>query len=218
MTDTRIRIALVEDDLELCRELQRALSGSRHVVLSSVHHDAETALASLVEQRAPVDVAVVDLGLPGTSGIEVIRELAERRREVESVVFTVSEDDDSVFGALMAGASGYILKSAGSKRMIEAVLDVARGGAPMSPAIGRRVLARLRTSDEPHTMPRLGGLTQREGEILAMLAKGMTYASIARSLSIGVGTVQSHVKAIYRKLNIHSKAEALAEAYRRGLR
>jgi DNA-binding NarL/FixJ family response regulator len=223
MSSDRIRVVVVEDDRAVCERIARTLERSDDVMLATVFHDAEAALVNLVEERAAVDVAVIDLVLPNMSGVELIRRLGIERADVETVVLTNAEDDASVFDALQAGASGYLLKTDGIAALHENIAVLLRGGSPKSPVIARRVIEGLRgdrgarpLGTEPTTDA--GPLTEREREVLSRLARGSSYASIGRELGIGTGTVQSHIKSIYRKLGIHSRSEAVREAYRRRLR
>jgi DNA-binding NarL/FixJ family response regulator len=213
---TAIRAVLIDDDRLVCDEVRRLLLPRSDAKLVGVFHDAPSGLRGLVDDKLACEVALVDLGLPGMSGIEVVRRLASARPEVDCLVFSASADDDDVFEALQAGASGYLLKGTDGQKLLDSIIEVAAGGAPMSPAIARRVLGRLRDSRPPPKEPE-AHLTPRETEVLEMLARGLTYALIARALGIGAGTVQSHIKTIYRKLEINSKAEAAAEAFRRRL-
>ncbi len=214
-----IRTILVDDDRALCDEVRRILAPSTVASLVGVFYDAESALAVALSRKIAVDVAVVDVDLPGLSGIEAVRRLAAARPEVHCLMFTVSDHDDGVFRALEAGACGYLLKSTDASRLVERIVEVAGGGAPMSPGIARRVLARFRGPRPPMASDAspVTNLTPRELEVLEMLGRGLTYGMIGRGLGIGTGTVQSHVKAIYRKLEVSSKAEAAVEAHRRGL-
>jgi two-component system nitrate/nitrite response regulator NarL len=171
--------------------------------------------AVLLARRSQPDVALVDLGLPDVSGIEVIGQL---RRDVPAcvpVVFTVFDDAPTIFAALRAGARGYILKSTPTERLISLLREAHEGGLPLSPAVASLVVDAV-LNGEQQTATR-GALTARETELLVLLARGATYAECASTLGIGVGTVQSYVKSIYAKLDVSSKAEAAVAAVRLGL-
>ena len=138
------------------------------------------------------------------------------------LVITASADEVNVLACIEAGASGYVLKDAGSVDIVRAILDLLAGGAPMSPAIARMVLARIRDGKKDVQVAPTGpvdpaALTKREATILDLIARGETYGEAARLLSVSVGTIQTHIKSIYAKLSVHSRGEAVFEAHRRGL-
>lgn len=207
-----VHVLLVEDDPEVTRDLVRLVADHEVLELAAAFDAAEPALAA-VTSGLTADVALVDLGLPRMSGHELIRRLKAVRPGLEIVVLTALADDDSLYGALRAGASGYLLKDAEPGELADAVLQVHRGGAPMSPSIARRVLLEFR---QPPPDP-ASALTARESEVLQLLVKGASYPLIGKALTISLSTVQSHIRAIYRKLEVCTKAEATAEAYKRGM-
>lgn len=170
--------------------------------------DAMTALAGGLE----FEVAIVDLGLPDGSGLDVIREIRRTRPTATPLVFTVFDDPERVFGALQAGARGYLLKDVPPTRMLQALRDAADGGAPLSPAVARQIV-------DSFSPPRRSGdeLTRREREVLVCLVRGDTYDEAATALGVTLSTVQSHVRTVYSKLEVTSKAGATREAIRRGL-
>jgi DNA-binding NarL/FixJ family response regulator len=208
-----VRVVVVEDDPVVAEGVAQVLRGTRFEVAARFG-DAESALGAL-RRGLGADVALVDLGLPGLPGVELIRRLAGARPPVECVVLTVHDDDDHLFGALRAGATGYLLKSAPDGALVDGLEQLAAGGAPMSAGIARRVLRGLRAEAAP--APDAAPLTPREVEVLDLLSRGFTYASIGRGLGIACGTVQAHIKSIYRKLDVATKAEAATEGFRRGL-
>lgn len=212
MNDATVRVMLVEDDPAVASELARIVTDRPEVSLAGSFGAGEPALTA-VRAGLVVDVALVDLRLPGMSGHELIRKLKAAREALEIVVLTVFEDDESLYGALRAGASGYLLKDDAPDELVDALLQVHRGGAPMSPSIARRVLLEFR---QPPAAPDLA-ITARERDVLELLTKGASYSLIGKALSISTSTVQTHIRAIYRKLEVSTKAEATAEAYRRGI-
>lgn len=212
MSVPALRVILVEDDPVLSQEISRAFASRSELTIVASFGAAEPALAA-IEAGLGADVALVDLRLPRMCGQDLIRELRAMRAALEVVVLTIFEDDESLYGALRAGASGYLLKDAPHAELADALLQVHRGGAPMSPSIARRVLLEFR---EPVRAPALA-LTPREHDVLVLLTKGASYPLIGRTLSIATSTVQTHIRAIYRKLEVSTKAEATAEAYRRGI-
>ncbi|MEZ0484910.1 response regulator [Fibrella aquatica] len=153
------------------------------------------------------DVVLMDIDLPGRSGIDAVRSLRERYSHVDVLMLTVFDDDERVFEAIRAGATGYLLKKTPPVRLLEAIQEVYDGGAPMSPAIARRVMGALQIRPNPH----LADLTPRESEVLALLAKGNSYKMVAAQLGITVETTRTHIKRIYEKLHVHSVTEALAK-------
>jgi DNA-binding NarL/FixJ family response regulator len=173
----------------------------------------EEALAQL--EPAAVDVILTDLGLPGMSGTEGIRILRERAPDVPILALTVYDDQDEVFDALCAGASGYLLKNTPPERLLESLREVAAGGAPMSPEVARRVIDLFREIRPPSRGT--CHLTPQETELLKLLVEGHHYKTAADAMGISVNTVAFHVKNVYAKLQVHSKSEAVARALRDGL-
>lgn len=205
-----VTVFVVEDDEEVRRDLARVVEARPELALAAAFDAAEPALEAVLAGLA-ADVALVDLGLPRMQGQDLIRRLKAARPSLEIIVVTVFEDDDNLYGAVRAGASGYLLKDTTEADLVRAVLDAHRGGAPMTPSIARRILVDLR---EPAPDPGVS-LSAREVEVLQLLTKGASYPEIGKMLAITLSTVQSHIRAIYRKLEVCTKAEATAEAYRR---
>lgn len=171
--------------------------------------EAKEALARGVE----VTVALVDLRLPDGSGLEVIAALAAAQPSAHTLVLTKFADPDEIVAAMRAGAVGYLLKHTPRGRILQALDEAELGGAPMSPEIARKLVESLRPRKEITD----SGLTSREHEVLVELARGSRYRDIAARLGVGEGTVQTHVKSIYKKLHVTSKAAATREALRRRL-
>jgi DNA-binding NarL/FixJ family response regulator len=161
---------------------------------------------------APPDVALVDLGLPDVSGVVVIAALRRGAPRCVPLAFTVFDDAPTILAALRAGARGYLLKGTPSDRIVPLIREALAGGLPLSPSVASLLVANML---EPRATEQ--SLTERETELLALLARGTTYAACASVLGIGVGTVQSYVKSIYGKLEVSSKAEAAVAAVRLGL-
>lgn len=158
------------------------------------------------------DVAVVELDVPGGLGLDVIRGLRQIRPACPIIVFTALGDDTSLFDALRAGATGFVTKPTSPAALHAAIVEAFAGGAPLSPAIARRVVTSFAAP-----LPTTSELTPREREVLALLARGHTYPDVATALGLGLGTVQGYVKSLYRKIEVSSKAEAAAYASRLGL-
>lgn len=170
----------------------------------AVYPTAEEALKKL--EGVPFDVAVVDIHLPGMSGIEFVVRLREIRPSVICMMLTMYEDSQTIFDALKAGASGYLLKRASAREIVAAVKEVAGGGSPMSPQIARCVVDFFHES--PRSRQPLETLTERERTVLELLAQGALYKEISDTLQITMSTVRYHVRQIYDKLHVHSRTEA----------
>lgn len=203
-----ITVAIVEDDGDIRESLALLINGTPGFSCINTYSDCETALDGIVED--PPDVVLMDVGLPGMSGIEGIRLLKERLHEINLVVLTVHDESKLVFDALCAGACGYLLKDTPPAKLLEAIRETDEGGAPMSTQIARMVVGSFRTN--PHT-----ALTQRETEVLEQLCKGKSYKMIADTLFISEETVRRHIKHIYKKLQVGSKSEAVAKALKEKL-
>ena len=170
------------------------------------------------------DVAMLDLGLPDGSGVEVVQALREKQPEAQSVVVTIHEDDDHLFPALQAGAFGYLLKEQSREQLSEQLQRISQGEPPLSPSIARRVIQYFTTQarqqqhmSEPDNVTPHVQLTDRENEVLLRVAKGFTLPEIGVQLNLSRHTIADYVKQIYRKLNVSSRAEATLEAQRLGL-
>ena len=170
------------------------------------------------------DVAMLDLGLPDGSGVEVVQALREKQPEAQSVVVTIHEDDDHLFPALQAGAFGYLLKEQSREQLSEQLQRISQGEPPLSPSIARRVIQYFTTQarqqqhmSEPDNVTPHVQLTDRENEVLLRVAKGFTLPEIGQQLNLSRHTIADYVKQIYRKLNVSSRAEAALEAQRLGL-
>ena len=180
-------------------------------------HDAREHISA---QR--FDLALVDLGLPDGSGVEVVAALREAQPEAQSVVVTIHDDDDHLFPALQAGAFGYLLKEQSREQLAEQLRRISAGEPPLSPSIARRVIqyfAAQQRSQFREKTPLMPGvtLTERENEVLLRVAKGFTLPEIGVQLNLSRHTIADYVKQIYRKLNVSSRAEAALEAQRLGL-
>jgi DNA-binding NarL/FixJ family response regulator len=164
------------------------------------------------------DLALIDLGLPDGSGVDVVEKLRETQSECQSVVVTIHDDDDHLFPALQAGAFGYILKEQPREAITEQLQRMSQGEPPLSPSIARRVIAFFAAQAKPPTdnLPHVS-LTERESEVLLRVAKGYTLPEIGVQLGLSRHTIADYVKQIYRKLNVSSRAEAALEAQRLGL-
>lgn len=205
-----IRVGIIEDLPEVREGLMALIDGADGFRCSCGYRTMEEALARLVP--GSVDVILTDLGLPGMSGTEGIRILRERAPDVPILALTIYDDQDEVFDALCAGASGYLLKNTPPERLLESLREVAAGGAPMSPEVARRVIHLFRQIRPPSR----GAchLTPQETELLKLLVEGHHYKTAADVMGISVNTVSFHLKNVYAKLQVHSKSEAVARALR----
>jgi DNA-binding NarL/FixJ family response regulator len=159
------------------------------------------------------DVVLVDIGLPGMSGVEGIPLLRQRCPRSVLIMLTVYEDDERIFSAICAGASGYLLKKTPPARLLECLKEAVNGGAPMSPEVARRVIELFREVRPPE--PSIHELTPHELRLLRLLAEGHNYKTAAAELGVSVNTISFHMKHVYAKLHVHSKSQAVAEALRR---
>jgi DNA-binding NarL/FixJ family response regulator len=221
-----IKVLIVEDDAVTRRALSLAIESSPELQLVGALEAVKPAVEWLA--TGAIDVLLTDLGLPDGTGIDVIRACVRHLPKCDIMVITMSSDEDNVLACIEAGATGYVLKDAGRLDVVNAVLELRAGGSPMSPIIARKVLARARAREEASDAAKKNdspaadapppvSLTKREAVILDLIARGDSYGDVARTLSLSVGTVQTHIKNIYDKLSVHSRGEAVFEAHRRGL-
>lgn len=205
-----IIVAIIEDLREVREGLTALVNGTPGFRCSGGFRTVEDALRAMDRERP--DVVLVDLGLPGLSGIEGIRIMKERYPETPTVVLTVYDDEDEIFNALCAGASGYLLKNTPPARLLECLQEVVAGGAPMSPEVARRVVKLFREIRPPARASH--NLTPQETELLKLLVEGHNYKTAAAELGITTNTVSFHLRNIYAKLQVHSKSEAVVKALR----
>jgi DNA-binding NarL/FixJ family response regulator len=210
---TAIRVGIIEDQ-RLTRDLLRTLlDETEGFRVAAVFGSMEEALPAIAWDLP--DVALVDIGLPGMSGIQGIRLLRDRFPHVLPLVLTVYEDDDRIFDAICAGACGYILKRTPFAGLGESIRELVNGGAPMSPQVARKVMRAFRDSRAPRRTD--CKLTPHELRLLKLLVEGHTYKTAAVELKISAHTVSFHLRSIYEKLHVHSKSEAVGKAMRDGL-
>lgn len=205
-----LRVAVVEDHHKIREFLEFLLNNTEGFRCTGTFRTMEEAL-DRVGSDLP-DLVLVDIGLPGMSGVEGIKLLKERYPNVLLVMNTVYDDDERIFDALCAGASGYLLKKMAPARLLESIREVVAGGAPMSPEVARRVVELFRVIRPPE---RAGHqLTPHETRLLKLLVDGHSYKSAAAELKVSVKTISFHLQRIYEKLQVHSKSEAVAKALR----
>jgi len=204
-----ISIAIVED-LDVVRNgLKDFISLSTDFLVVGAFKTGEEAFEHLPEIKP--DIVIMDINLPGMNGIECIRRVKDKSPGTQFMMFTVYENDDKVFEALKAGASGYLLKNTGLLHIAESVKELHEGGSPMSANIARKMVNLFRDNDKKN--PFLDLLSNREKEILQLLAKGLLYKEIAEQLGITTGTVRIHIHKIYEKLHVQNRTEAINKAF-----
>jgi DNA-binding NarL/FixJ family response regulator len=204
-----ITLAIVEDLDEVREGLKQFISLNPEFKVLDTYKTAEEALHSLPGIHP--DIVIMDINLPGISGIECIRLVKKKTPNTQFMMFTVYENDEKVFEALKAGASGYLLKNTGLLQITESLKELYDGGSPMSSNIARKLVTVFRqqhTETEP-----METLSKRENEVLQLLSKGLLYKEIADQLSISTGTVRQHIHKIYEKLHVQNRTEAINKAF-----
>lgn len=204
-----ITLAIVEDLDEVRDGLKNFIALSQDFKVLSTFKTAEDAVNDLPKLKP--DIVIMDINLPGMNGIECIQLVKDKSPATQFMMFTVYENDEKVFEALKAGASGYLLKNTGLVQLIESLKELHNGGSPMSANIARKLVTLFRS--EQRQTPSLEELSQRENEILQLLAKGLLYKEIAEQLSISVSTVRQHIHHIYEKLHVQNRTEAINKAF-----
>jgi DNA-binding NarL/FixJ family response regulator len=199
----QIRLVIVEDDLETREHITAFLRATPDFLLVGSYANAEEAL--IETDFSSLDVLLTDIALPGKSGIDLIKEIKSKHHRLQCVILTVFEDDDHVFSALKAGATGYILKGARPSKLIDAIDEVMSGGSPMTGTIARKVMESFRQKEVLQS----GQLTERENQLLQHLSMGLRYKEIAEEFHISVETVRTHIRNIYQKLQVQSRMEAI---------
>ena len=204
-----ISVSIVEDEPKTRESLLRLLSRATHLRCISNYATGEEALRGILAEKP--DVALVDINLPGMSGIECVAKLKLKMPGLRVLMLTTYEDSDRIFDSLRAGASGYLLKKAGYNGLIQAIDEVHAGGAPMTAQVARQVVEHFHRIQKPASD--VEKLTAREQEILALLVKGFLYKEISERLNISMSTVSMHLQHIYEKLHVQSRAEATAKFF-----
>lgn len=206
-----ISLAIVEDLDEVRDGLKNFISLSPDFKILDTFRTAEEAVEEL--PRLKPDIVIMDINLPGMNGIECIKQIKDKSPATQFMMFTVYENDEKVFEALKAGASGYLLKNTGLVQLIESLKELHDGGSPMSANIARKLVTLFR--NQKTETSNLEILSNRENEILQLLAKGLLYKEIAEQLSISVSTVRQHIHHIYEKLHVQNRTEALNKVFGR---
>lgn len=212
-----ISVSIVEDNDKLRATLAKVIGRAEGFRFVSDYRSAEDALEDL--PKAKPNVVLMDINLPGINGVECVRRLKERLPETQVMMLTVYEDTENIFNALAAGASGYMLKRTPTKELLDAIREVNRGGSPMTTHIARMVVQSFRKPAEPAPAPapadELAILSEREQQVLDLLAQGLIYKEIADKLNIGYETVHTYIRRIYEKLQVRTRTEAIAKFLQR---
>jgi len=206
-----IQVALVEDDPGVRANLAAMINSAPGFACQAAYPDGISALKGIPANRP--DVVLMDINMPGMLGTECVQRLRTAVPGLPVLMLTVYDDSEQVFKSLMAGATGYLLKRTSKDKLLEAIREINSGGAPMSRQIAKRVVQFFQeirqAPDEVRRAPEVKNLTEREEQVLASLAKGLSYKEIADALTISFETVRTHVRSIYEKLHVHSRTEAV---------
>lgn len=206
-----VTVSIVEDLDEVREALQRLINQSENFSLVDGFNNAEQAEKNI--PLHPPDIVIMDINLPGMSGIECINRIKEKCNDTQFMMFTIYEDDEKVFEALKAGAHGYLLKKTSKEKLLEALEELHNGGSPMSTNIARKVIEAFEKKDQP--AEEINSLTNKEKQILDLLAKGFLYKEIASQLNSTRNTIKQHIHHIYEKLHVQNRTEALNKAFPR---
>ncbi|WP_298119160.1 response regulator transcription factor [Flavobacterium sp.] len=203
-----ITICIIEDIIDIQKGLKAIIENDNRFKLLNCFDNAEDAI-ELIPSLQP-NVVITDINLPNKSGIDCVHEIKQVFQDIQFIMFTIYEDNDQVFEALKAGASGYILKNTSPNKIVESILELYEGGSPMSPKIARKVLSSF---NQNISNPVNQLITKREQEVLELLSKGFLYKEIADKLNISLSTVKRHLNHIYTKLQVQNKTEAVNKLY-----
>jgi DNA-binding NarL/FixJ family response regulator len=206
----KIKVSIVEDNHEIRNGYQFVLNSSNHFQCASTYTNGEDALSNILNDNP--SIIVMDINLPGISGIECIRRLKKKGYEGQFMMFTVYDDDENVFEAIESGAAGYLLKKTLPEKFIEALLEINEGGSPMSASIARKLVQKFQNNKNITSQHDL--LSSREHEIITLISKGFLYKEVAEKLFITTGTVKQHIHKIYEKLHVQNKTEAINKYFK----
>jgi DNA-binding NarL/FixJ family response regulator len=207
-----ISVAIVEDNVAVCASLERVIAAAKEFTCLSTSRDAEHALLAIPKKKP--DVVIMDIELPGISGIECTARLKRLLPELRILILTVYKDHEQIFKALEAGASGYLLKRSSSEEILRAIRDVKEGGAPMSAEIAAKVVQSFHKPATTAAATAIQSLTTREAEVLRLLAEGYVSKEIADKLDISYETVRGYLGNIYEKLHVRSRTEAVIKYFK----
>lgn len=202
-----IYVGIIEDDEEIRKAVQDYFSAQNNIICNLAEESVEKFLSGLKKDKVP-DVILMDIGLPGISGISGLKLIKEKYPEIDVVMFTVYEDSHKIFQSLCAGASGYLLKNSQFEEIKRTIEVVQAGGSSMSPEIARKVIEHF----QPKNQTQSSELSPKENEVVLGLVDGLSYKMIADRLEISIDTVRTHIKNIYRKLQVHTKADVIRKS------
>lgn len=206
----KLNIGIVEDEKEIREEIANLINGHKDFICINTFECAEDAIKEIPSLN--LNVVLMDIHLPGKSGIECIAELKPECLNTQFVMLTSFEDTDSVFNALKVGATGYLTKTTPFPKVIEALIDVSNGGSPMSSHIARKIVSSFHSTENNTELEKL---TTREKEILEFLSKGLRYKEIADKIFLSKETVRTHIRNIYEKLQVNSRTDALNKVFKK---
>jgi len=204
-----IRVAIFEDKAILRDSLYQLINGAEGLTCVGAFSNCDNIIFNI--KKTGPQVVLMDIQMPGLDGIEGAKIIKEHFPEIKIIMQTVVEDDDKIFASICNGASGYLLKNTTPARLLQAIIEVYEGGAPMTPAIAQKVLDKFRRQS-PASSKELNDLSPREKEVLECLVEGMSYKMISSSCKISIDTVRFHIRNIYEKLHVGSKSEAVIKA------
>lgn len=207
---SKIRVLAFDDHAAIRQMLELLIDAQPDMLCVAVWPDCRD-LLQRVEKAAP-DVIVMDISMPGMDGIAAVRQLRQAFPHIRVLMQTVFEDDERIFDAIYAGASGYLLKKSSAEAIVQAIRDVSEGGSPMTPSVAAKVLQKFRTTPPVQAAGEDYHLTPREKEVLSLLVEGQSYKMIAANMHISFHTVDAHIRRIYEKLHVHSLGEAVRKA------
>lgn len=204
----QIQVGIIEDEPEIRESLKSLINGCEGFCCSYVFKNAEEALKQIPSLN--LDVVLTDIHLPDKSGIECVQELKPQCLNTQFLMCTSFEDTESVFKALKAGATGYLTKTTQPSKLLDAILEIYKGGSPMSSHIARKIITSFQETDKNLELDKL---SQREQEIILLLSKGLRYKEIADKLYVSTETVRTHIRNIYQKLQVNSRTDALNKTF-----
>jgi len=209
-----IHVVIFEDNVLLRESLSQLIDGTAGLNCAGAFASCENIIFNI--RKTIPEVVLMDIQMPGKNGIEGVRMIHEQFPEIKIIMQTVVEDEERIFASICYGASGYLLKNTPPARLLQAIVEVNEGGAPMTPAIAQKVLEKFRKQSNV-SLNELNDLSDRERQILECLVEGMSYKMIAAACKISIDTVRFHIRNIYEKLHVNSKSEAVVKALRRNI-
>jgi DNA-binding NarL/FixJ family response regulator len=208
-----IKIMIVEDNRFIRTGWEAVIQANKNFNLIGSFADCETAIKSVAPKKS--DLVLMDIGLPGMSGIEGVKFLKEKYPEIIIVMCTVHEDSEEIFQAICAGAVGYLTKRTSPDELIKSLIEAYNGGSPMTPSVARKVISSFQNVKVIDREEILAELNEREAQILNLMASGKSYNAIADEVCLSIDGVYYHIRHIYEKLHVHSRAEAVAEGLKK---